>query len=170
MSNVVALRPKSKTATSPAFEEAWSLFPDTGRIRSSRKQSWPAWTAVCREIGEADLVERVRRYAAEDKEHRRECGAPGFHRWLAWGRWEHWAPKAPSVPVATVQKVFPEASLRAAFHLRFHDERARDWFDRCGWDATEREVVNCPPARLEWINGPFRDWAVLNDIRGFKSA
>jgi hypothetical protein len=165
MTNVVRLhtRPRAKANTSPAFEAAWAAFPRTGQLRSSRKMAWPEWCSVCETLSEEDLAARVLRYAKEDVEHKRECGAPGFHRWLKWGRWEHWAPVA---SVAVVQAVFPDAAVRASFHERFPDERPQRWLDRCGWDADAREIINAPPARSEWLAGPFTRWARVNDVRG----
>lgn len=165
MSNVVRLnaKPRAKVGTSPAFETAWAAFPRTGQLRSSRKMAWPEWCKVCEGLTEDDLAARVIRYAKEDTEHKRECGAPGFHRWLKWGRWEHWAPVA---PVVAIQVVFPDAVIREAFHDRFQDERAQRWLDRCGWEAEVREITKAPPARPEWLAGPFTKWAKANDVRG----
>lgn len=148
--------------TSPLFEQAWFAFPETGRLRSSRKEAWPEWSAIAREIGEEDLLARVQRYTAEDREHRKECGPPAFHRWLKWGRWEHWAPRTPT---AVEAQIFSDPILRASFHLRFKDDTPRNWFDRAklvdGW-------LVCLQARAEWINGPFKKWAVSNGIEGIK--
>lgn len=165
MSNVVRLQPKlrPKATASPAFESAWAAFPRTGQIRSSRKMAWPEWCAACEGLGEDDLLARVIRYAKEDTEHKRECGAPGFHRWLKWGRWEHWAPVA---PVVVLPVEFPDPGIRASFHERFPDERPQRWLDRCGWDADAREITKAPPARAEWLAGPFTKWAKANDVRG----
>jgi len=165
VTNIVRLRPKPrpKAATSPAFEEAFTAFPRTGQLRSSRKESWPEWCSICETLAEDDLLARVKRYTKEDVEHKRECGAPGFHRWLKWGRWEHWAPAA---PVLTIQAAFPDETLRASFHARFPDERPQRWLDRCGWDAATRELTKAPPARSEWLQGPFTKWAKANDVRG----
>lgn len=165
MSNVVSIRTRKpvKAEASEVFLSAWEAYPQVGRLRSSKREAWPEWCRVAQEIGEADLAARVRRYAAEDKEHRRECGAPAFHRWLKWGRWEHWAPVA---PVLVVPVEFPEPVIRASFHERFSDERARRWLDRCDWDDGAREITNAPPARSEWLAGPFTKWAKANDVRG----
>jgi hypothetical protein len=166
MGDVVRLatrrRPPAKVETSPAFETAWLAYPEVGRLRSSRKEAWPEWCAAAAELGENDLVARVKRYAAEDKEHRKEQGAPGFHRWLKWGRWEHWAPVAPLVAPGAI---FSDPPLRAAFHLRFREESARKWFDRARLDG---KWLVCPPARAEWINGPFKTWALAQGIEGIR--
>lgn len=165
MSNVVRLMPKRTpvATTSPQFDAAWAVFPESGRLRSSRKQAWPAWCAVCREIPEEDLVARVRRYAAEDKEHRKDHGAPGFHRWLAWGRWEHWAPVAQKLVIVAK---FPDEEVRASYFARFSEHRARRWLDSCGWDAERREIFDAPPARSEWLQGPFSTWAKVAGVKG----
>lgn len=168
MSNVVALKIKRRrvlTTTSEAFEEAWTLFPDTGRLRSSRKDAYPEWITVAAEIGEEALVECVRRYATLDKDHRRECGAPAFHRWLNWGRYEHWMPPPP--PPVVVQ-IFENAPLRASFFARFKDQRARDWLDAGSWNDLTHELT-APPAREEWIRGPLMDWMKANGVRALNT-
>lgn len=169
MSNVVPLRKNMKAVASPLFNEAWAAFPELGRIRSSRKEAWPAWLAAVKECGsEADLLARVQRYVAEDKEHRKEHGPPGFHRWLKWSRWEHWAPRA-VVLAPESKREFPDKAKRASFFLRFPDERARQWFDRCTLDGDEI-VGPLASARQEWLAGPFKDWAIENSIGGMRSA
>jgi hypothetical protein len=163
---VVQLRPPKAVTYSATFLEAWAALPETARLRSSRKEAYGEWRRTLSEISEEDLLARVQRYARDDKDHKRECGAPGFHRWLKWGRWEHWAPvdAAPLVEIAA--KIFPDPSLRAAFHLRFQDDRARRWFDRCGFDPVERLITGAGPVRADWVSGPFKAWALLNDVRG----
>lgn len=164
---VVQLRPRTKATTSPAFDDAWLAFPEQGRLRSSRKESWPEWVKASAEVGEADLVARVKRYAAEDKDHRKECGPPAFHRWLKWGRWEHWAPRSTDL-APTPEAKFSDPELRASFHFKFTDERPRRWLDRCQWDAETREIFDAPPVRQEWMAGPFRTWALGVDVRGLR--
>lgn len=163
MSNVVRLRASAAPQThSESFEDAWLAFPETGRLRSSRRVAWPEWQKVADELGEADLLARVRRYAKEDKDHRKECGAPGFHRWLKWGRWEHWAALG---AVLEFVQTFPDPQLRATFAERF-DARALAWLDRCGWDPDKREIQsfrrNLKP---EWIKGPFNRWAKEQGVK-----
>lgn len=153
----------NRPAMSREFEQAWLAYPESGRLRSSKKLSLPEWSRVASEIGEPDLLVRVRRYASEDKDHRKECGAPGFHRWLKWGRWEHWAPIAPRLVEAPK---FFDPALRAAFAASFADEKARRWFDRC--ELTDDRTLVAPPARSEWIYGPFAAWAKSHDIKGIR--
>ena len=64
MSNVVQLR-----AVQSRFEDGWAAFPETGRKRSSKKLSGPAWAKVAKEVGEDELLAAV---------HTRE---------KTWGRW-----------------------------------------------------------------------------------
>lgn len=115
MGSVVALRPRQRLRgaplASPAFEEAWLAYPEAGRLRSSRKEALPEWLKAAAEIGEDTLAGAVKRYASEDKDHRKDHGAPGFHRWLKWGRYEHWLPKA---PVVGIGQIFQNALARAA--------------------------------------------------------
>lgn len=167
MGAVVQLRTRRQrptVAVSPEFEAAWAAFPETGRLRSSKRQSWPEWVSVAGEIGEDDLLARVERYAREDKDHRREHGAPGFHRWLKWGRWEHWAP-LPSATVTALKTTFPDPELRASFAERFSSE-ALKWFDRCGWDEEAREIISYRRnLKSEWLQGPFNRWAKANGVK-----
>lgn len=169
MSNVVPIRQNMKAQVSPTFRAAWDAFPQQGRLRSSQKQAWPEWLKAVKECGSEDeLLARVQRYTADDKDYRKECGPPGFHRWLKWGRWEHWAPVTVA-PVEARQRVFPDKALRASFFLRFPDEKARQWFDRCTLDGDEI-VGPLALARQEWLAGPFKQWAMDNSIGGMRSA
>jgi len=115
---------------SPAFEEAWAAYPESGRLRSSRKQAVPEWQAIAAEIGEPALLAAVKRYAAEDKQHRKEHGAPGFHRWLNWGRWEHWIAEPRSQQDR--QRFEPEA-YRQRFVQLLGEDFVASWIDQCVW-------------------------------------
>lgn len=137
MSNVVALRPRSKApaAMSEAFLSAWAMLPDTARIRSSRKQSWPEWLAASRDIGEDALLAAVRRYVSEDKEHKRECGAPGFHRWLKWGRYENWQ-GPPSGVLVSLGVRFADEAVRARVAAEAGEAFCISYLDRCTVEGT----------------------------------
>lgn len=162
MTNVVELRPQPSL-----FDQAWSLFPVSGRQRSSRQESLAAWKKVVKDkrLSEQELLDRIRRYVRDDTNHRSEKGAPGFHRWLNWGRYDVWEPleAIQSIPAAR----FPNETLRAAFHLAFHDERPRKWLDTCVLRGDE--IVSPTRAlREEWLYGPFVRWAKLNGIGGIR--
>ena len=146
------------------FDEAWLQYPLDGRRRSSRVLALPEWRRAIHHVGERELVQAVRRYAGEDIQHLKECGSPGFHRWLKWGRWEHWLGKSESQ--SRDERVFPEPELRARFFERFKDERALRWFDACEWRPVTREVVSPRgySLRKEWIRGPFTAWAKANRV------
>lgn len=135
MGNVVALRPtpREAPATSAAFEAAWKLYPDVGRLRSSRKMAFREWLKVCRAIGEDAALGAVRRYVAEDKEHKKECGAPGFHRWLNWGRYEHWMP---SDDKPSDMPRFPDEAKRAELVAAFGEDFVGSYLDPCKIDGT----------------------------------
>ncbi len=105
LTNVVQLRPAQSR-----FEDAWAAFPEQGRRRSSKKLSGPLWAKVAKEVGEDELLAAVQRYVREDKDYRRECGPPGFDRWLKWGRYEHWLGGS-SVVWSADQ--FPDKDMRA---------------------------------------------------------
>lgn len=160
--------PQPKGTVSAAFREAWDLYPLVGRRRSSTKDAWAEWRKACKECPEADLVARVRRYVAEDKDQHLPGGPPAFHRWLKWGRWEHWAPLAMVISQTQPPRIFPDVALRAAFHLRFQDERARQWFDKCELEGDEI-VGPISQASGDWLYGPFQKWALLNNIGGVRS-
>lgn len=137
MSNVVALRPRSKAPAvmSEAFLSAWATLPDTARIRSSRKQSWPEWIVAAREVGDEALLVAVRRYVSEDKEHKRECGAPGFHRWLKWGRYENWL-GAPAGALISLGVRFPNETIRAQVAAEAGEAFCISYLDRCTMEGT----------------------------------
>lgn len=164
----VAMRKRERSIipqTSEAFEKAWGAFPEEGRRRSSKIESWPQWKIVIRSISEAELLSAVIAFSNDPKERSREHGPPGFHRWLKWGRWEHWLNQVVETPKLQAPR-FPDESLRASFYERFSDPRARAWFDRTTWDDATREITEANPVKQEWAEGPFRCWAIENDIRG----
>lgn len=166
MGTVVRLSAKrAKTvkafAMGPIFESAWSAYPESGRRRSSRLLSAPEWAKCILHIGDGDLLEAVARYAKEDTDHRKDCGAPAFHRWLAWGRWESWLAEE-----ATKPKEFADPVLRGAFQEQFSDARARAWFDECSLMG-DTLVIGWLP-RPDWLAGPFTRWAVANRIGGWR--
>lgn len=137
------MRPRVRATTSPAFEEAWQALPDTARLRSSKKEAYPAWARACVEIGEEAMLRAVRRYVSEDKDHKRECGAPGFHRWLKWGRYEHWMTSAATVsPIAT----FEHEEARKAVVLAKGEGFCRSYLDRCKIDGTRLIVATATAA------------------------
>lgn len=78
------------------FSKGWDAYPRQGRERSkSRDKTLPIWREAARRAGGGErLVAAVQRYVREDKQHKGECGPPGFHRWLNDGKWEHWLPEA----------------------------------------------------------------------------
>lgn len=166
MGNVVRARFGRQSAEnlSPTFLTAWDHFPDSGRLRSSKREAWPAWAIEAdRAGGEDRLLAAVQRYFREDREHRRDCGAPAFHRWLKNGRWEHWLPKADVTPIAPL--VFADAELRASFQDRFSEDALR-WLDRCGWSPDRREISS-PTRTLKdaWVRGPFNRWAKEQGVK-----
>ena len=136
--------------TSDAFKRAWSSFPEVGRKRSSTAESWPEWQRISARLGEPNLEAAVARYAAST-DSRTDAGAPGFHRWLKWARWEHYLGEE-AVAAPAVERLFPDAELRAKFFERFADERARRWLDRCELDD-ERMIVSPQSLKQSWADG-----------------
>jgi hypothetical protein len=82
----------SKAVRDRVFLEAWKAYPAKGRERSkSQAKTAPIWREAARQAGGPDrLLGAVKRYVAQDKTHKGECGPPAFDRWLRDGRWEHW--------------------------------------------------------------------------------
>lgn len=93
---------KPNTAKDDWFSKGWDAYPKQGRERSkSREKTLPIWREASRRAGGGErLVGAIQRYVREDKQHKGECGPPGFHRWLNDGKWEHWLPEA-RAPSAT---------------------------------------------------------------------
>lgn len=138
MTNVVALNltPRTPPVTAGAmFDQAWKAYPDQGRLRSSRREAQKAWAKAAREVGEEALLGAVRRYVAEDKEHKRECGPPGFHRWLNWGRYEHWLPVS-GAAVETGRKRFPDEHIRRQVVFATSEAFAASYLDPCEVEGT----------------------------------
>ena len=68
-------------------------------------------------------------------------------------------------PIQTAPSAFPDLTLRDAFHVRFADERARDWLDGCGWNEDLRVIRTAPGPRRPWLCGPFDDWCKAQRVR-----
>lgn len=87
---------KPNAARDEWFSKGWDAYPVQGRERSkSRDKTLPIWREAARRAGGGErLVGAIKRYVREDKQHKGECGPPGFHRWLNDGKWEHWLPEA----------------------------------------------------------------------------
>ena len=147
MSNVVQLRPKQKAMASPAFDEAWTALPVEARTRSSRKEAYPAWVKAASDVGEEALLRAVRRYVREDKDHKRECGAPGFHRWLRWGRYEHWI-ETPQLTVVSDTPRFDREDVRQAVILAKGEGFCGAYLDRARSDGS-RIVVATETAAIK---------------------
>lgn len=153
MSNVVQLR-----AVQSRFEDGWAAFPETGRKRSSKKLSGPAWAKVAKEVGEDELLAAVQKYAREDKDHRKECGAPGFDRWLKWGRYEHWLGSSEAETLATH---FPDKAIRDAVKAYLTESWCVSYLDQCTVEGTVLIV------RTDFAIGKFRDHAAFFKGLGF---
>jgi uncharacterized protein YdaU (DUF1376 family) len=129
-----------------AFTAAWEAYPKSGRERSmSRAKLWPMWREACQQAGGPEkLLEAVRRYAAEDKTHKGDCGAPAFDRWLKWGRWEHFL--GGPATTATPTMVFPDPDVRGLVVAAKGEAWAHSWLDPCAWEPERRLIV--PRTRL----------------------
>jgi hypothetical protein len=137
LTNVVAFRaprrePPQRAPALGLFEDAWKAFPEQGRLRSSRREAGPEWAKAAREVGEEALLAAVRRYTAEDKEHKRDCGPPGFHRWLKWGRYEHWLREGPALGA----RQFADARIRQALVAAAGEPFVGSYLDPCELDGT----------------------------------
>lgn len=133
MTNVVRLNALG-AVYSPLFNRGWEAFPETGRKRSSRKVSWPEWQKAAYQIGEERLLGAIVRYTAQDKDHRKECGAPGFDRWLKWARYETWDQEIIAIPANTHR--FPDDAAREAAISRFGGDFVSVYLDPCELDGT----------------------------------
>jgi uncharacterized protein YdaU (DUF1376 family) len=122
------------------FSAAWEAYPATGKVRSlSRKKLWPLWREAAVQAGSPErLLGAVRRYVTEDKNHKGDCGAPAFDRWLKAGRWEHFL-EGPA-PARIVQP-FPDAEIRGAVIGEKGEAWAASWLDPCAWDPERRVIV-----------------------------
>lgn len=123
-----------------AFAGAWEAYPKSGRERSmSRAKVWPLWREAAQQAGSPEkLLAAVKRYAAEDKTHKGDCGAPAFDRWLKSGRWEHFLVGQASPRTVTV---FPDAEIRAAVISAKGEAWAASWLDPCSWEPESRVIV-----------------------------
>lgn len=123
-----------------AFAAAWESYPKLGRERSmSRAKCWAVWRQAAGQAGSPEkLLAAVRRYVAEDKTHKGECGPPAFDRWLKAGRWEHFLAGDVSPRIVTV---FPDAEIRGAVIAAKGEGWANSWLDPCGWEPSHRVII-----------------------------
>lgn len=122
------------------FSAAWESYPRLGRDRSmSRAKCWPLWRQAAQQAGSPEkLLAAVRRYVAEDKTHKGECGPPAFDRWLKAGRWEHFLAGEVSLRIVTV---FPETEIRRAIIDAKGEGWTNSWLDPCGWEPAQRVII-----------------------------
>jgi hypothetical protein len=146
----------------PKFEAAWKAFPERGRVYSSRRQAAVPWAQAAALVGEERLLAAVMRFAASSPDPRYVAA---FHRWLDLGRYEHWVDLEQQAS-RRATAVFPDPTLRESFRARFAADEPRRWFDACLFDPETREVTASWRPRAEWAAGPFKLWAIANDIAG----
>lgn len=97
-------------------------------------EAFPVWSEIASEVGEELLLSCVKRYALEDKDAKRDCGAPGLERWLKWGRWDNWRPTDPtSARVQSEGRMFPDTTIRQACLARHGEPWCISYLDRCEW-------------------------------------
>lgn len=157
MSNVVSLRTRKALPISPAYSDvfmaAWSAYPESGRLRSSRKVAWAEWLKTLAEATEEELLGAVQRYAREDKEHRKDHGAPGFDRWLKWGRWDNWV----GFSNLSTARQFPNPKIRQAVILACGEPFVVSYLDQCTIDGSVLVVkTNFAVAKLKEQASVFR--------------
>lgn len=122
------------------FSAAWDAYPRLGRQRSmSRPKLWPIWRTAAQQAGGPEkLLAAVRRYVAEDKDIKGDCGAPAFDRWLIAGRWEHYLDGIASPRFVTV---FPDLEIRQAVISAKGEGWTSAYLDPCSWEAERRVIV-----------------------------
>jgi hypothetical protein len=122
------------------FALAWDAYPKSGRDRSkSRSRLWPIWREAANLAGGPErLLGAVRRYVAEDKGHKGDCGAPAFDRWLKDGRWDHYLTGPAEVRVI---QPFPDPDIRNAVISAKGEAWAASWLDPCSWEPERRVIV-----------------------------
>lgn len=162
---VVTLFPAQRST----FDVAWTLLPVLMRKRSDGKSKLKAlWDSHAKRVGPDELLGALGRYLKEDKDLPR-TGGPGLQVWLRACKYESWMQDEEMaesiVQMPTIE--FPDAKLRASFHLRFQDDKARRWLDRCTMDG-DTLVWPTPPS-AEWAEKMLKPWAILNGIGGWRS-
>lgn len=153
--------------TSAIFDEAWAVYPPSGRARQSRSEAYPVWKEIASEVGEDLLLACVKRYALEDKDHKRDCGAPGFERWLKWGRWDNWRPVDAVVQVMASENRFPDDFIRNAFtRSQAHGEGwCVSYLDRCSF-IDDVVVTTSATAFAKLSREPmFRELGVIVELK-----
>jgi len=173
MTKVVRLFPEEKEEAfegRSSFSQGWAALPGTMKKRSEGLSILkPLWSDHAKRAGGHEaLLKALLAYLKNDDDLKRS-GGPGLGPWLRSRRYEHWMEdETPAVVIPLPERRFPDEKLRAAFQLKFPDERALAWFDKCRLDGDE-VVGPIYAARQEWLQGPFRMWAMLNGLGGLRN-
>lgn len=112
------------------FERAFEIWPESGLRWTNEREARAAFALVAAEIGAADLIERIARYATEDGGRSGDYGAPSLQKWLSEGRWRHWASRQLADVLPTRIQFAGPLDLRAALIDAGIPENT---VDRCGW-------------------------------------
>lgn len=96
------------------FEAAWRAYPHV-RGRSPKPDALAEWRAMS-PGHRAALVGACKRYAADGREPKEDCGAPAMHRWLRGQRFLDWMePETPPPKVLTPAEQAAQAAKNAAY-------------------------------------------------------
>jgi len=127
---------KAPKSYPPLFEEAWKLYPHAAG-RSSKPDTLARWRDLTAEARQA-LPGCCKRYAAEGKEPKDDCGAPAMERWLKRALHEHWLPKADAPSFTWTGP----PQIRTAVVVEQSDAFARSYLDTSEWTGEAIQTRN----------------------------
>ena len=148
----------------PLFEALWSAYPHV-KGRSSKAKSHGAWKKLPKPVREA-LPDAAKRYGAEGREPKQDCGARALERWLRDGLHEHWVgdAKEPSgLPVAP--KFNGPAALRKSVVDIAGEPFAVNYIDRATWRAEDRTLIAANGFAAKQIERTLREWLISSKVR-----
>lgn len=132
------------------FEEAFTAWPESGRVRTDYRAARTAWAWCCSQETPARLMAAIAKAAADPRLAKGDYGFPGLHNWLSQERWRAFLPAvdgggaAAGLPGGATVK----AEARTAFALPADLAAVLQsiggvsaWLHRATWCEADRTVV-----------------------------
>lgn len=134
-------KPRAKREAQPpaAFEALWLAYPHV-KGRRAKPEALTTWKRLPADVQER-LPAAARRYAAEGREPKAECGAPALQRWLRRELYADWLDGSDSGKIQGPAKRFPDEEIRARVVGKLGDDFARKWIDLCDWEPERSRIV-----------------------------
>jgi hypothetical protein len=140
-----------------AFEVCWKAYPHV-KGRSSKPKALGLWKRIT--AGRRALLPAAcTRYAAEGREPKADCGAPGMHLWLRDQKYLDWLQPIGSSPAAQVWNGPQEVPETLRKTLADQTDGYLRYFT---WDATQRALVTTSPTMLAKLRDSLANLEKIN--------